>query len=229
VGDHLALTRARAALAPAAAEDQTDYTNRQVATLVQRLFVAGTAASKVVVFSAIEPRSGCSWVCARIAETLASGGQASVCLVDATLRPGPVSGQTRRDTAPDAVDDEWLMTPVQHPAPAAERDLWFLSYTSAAASWQTPTSLTRFQERLSELRKTFDYVLVDAPSIGVCGDAVLLGRMADGFVMVLEANRTRRDAAVRAQRTLEAAGVRIAGAVLNRRGFPIPEWLYQRI
>jgi len=82
---------------------------------------------------------------------------------------------------------------------------------------------------LSELRKNFTYVLIDAPPINAYADATLLGRMADGMVMILEANTTRREAARRAKDSLDAAGIRLLGAVLNKRTFPIPERLYSRL
>jgi len=48
-------------------------------------------------------------------------------------------------------------------------------------------------------------------------------------VLVLEANATRRVAALSAKEALEAAGVRLLGTVLNDRTFPIPEKLYRKL
>src|SRR5271166_1718028 len=58
--------------------------------LVQRLFILpGNESPRSVVFAAPERGNGCSWVCARVAEVLASQVSGSVCLVDANLRrPG---------------------------------------------------------------------------------------------------------------------------------------------
>jgi Mrp family chromosome partitioning ATPase len=217
------------ALSGAAGAQRSDYTDTQIVGLVQRLFVTVDTAPKVIVFSGVEHRSGCSWVCARIAEMLTANLHRSVCLVDATLRPQSAPGPLPHDAPGTWLDEEWLWTPIRGVGPAAERDLWMLSYGSATTGWQTPLSADRFQSRLSELRKSFDYVMIDAPPINAYADATLLGRMADGLVMVLEASRTRRETAIRAQATLESAGIRIVGAVLNRRAFPIPGWLYRRL
>jgi Mrp family chromosome partitioning ATPase len=84
----------------------------------------------------------------------------------------------------------------------------------------------RLKERLSELRDEFEYMLIDAPGTNVCGDAQLLGLVADAAILVIEANKTRRQAALRAKESLEAAGVRLLGTVLHNRSFPIPERLY---
>ena len=47
--------------------------------------------------------------------------------------------------------------------------------------------------------------------------------------MVLEANSTRREAALRVAEGLRAKQVRVLGAVLNKRTFPIPDSLYHRL
>jgi Mrp family chromosome partitioning ATPase len=85
------------------------------------------------------------------------------------------------------------------------------------------------KERLAQLRDVFDYVLIDAPGTNVCGDAQLLGQVVDAAILVIEANTTRRLTARRAKDALDAAGVRILGAVLHDRTFPIPERLYKRL
>jgi receptor protein-tyrosine kinase len=83
--------------------------------------------------------------------------------------------------------------------------------------------------RLAELRSQFDYALIDAPPLARYADAITLGQLADGFVLVLEANSTRREAAIRLAENLRAAQIRILGAVLNKRTFPIPKSLYDRL
>ena len=53
--------------------------------------------------------------------------------------------------------------------------------------------------------------------------------MADGVVLVIEANSTRREAARMAKETFESANVKLLGAILNNRTFPIPESLYRKL
>jgi Mrp family chromosome partitioning ATPase len=85
------------------------------------------------------------------------------------------------------------------------------------------------KSRFAELRKEFDYVLVDAPPMSRYADAITLGQVTDGFVLVLEANATRREVALMAAENLRAAHIRILGAVLNKRTFPIPNALYKKL
>ena len=87
----------------------------------------------------------------------------------------------------------------------------------------------RLRSRIAELRDEFDYVLVDTPAIHLYGDAVLLGQLTDGIILVVGSNTTRRESARLAKESIEAAQVPVLGAVLNRRTFPIPEMIYQNL
>ncbi len=80
--------------------------------------------------------------------------------------------------------------------------------------------------RVMELRNEFDYVLIDSAPMNTNAEGALLGQLADGLVLVLEANSTRREAAVRITESLRSSNVRVLGAVLNKRTFPIPESVY---
>jgi succinoglycan biosynthesis transport protein ExoP len=85
------------------------------------------------------------------------------------------------------------------------------------------------KRRFGELRKEFDYVLIDAPPLNMYSEGFALGQLADGLVLVLEANATRRETATKVAERLNATEVKILGAVLNKRTFPIPESLYRRL
>ena len=90
-------------------------------------------------------------------------------------------------------------------------------------------SSDRMRAILPELQREFDYVLIDAPPIESGDDSIILGRGAEGIVLVLRANTSRREAARKAVQNLESANVRVLGAVLNRRTFPVPESIYRKL
>jgi Mrp family chromosome partitioning ATPase len=56
-----------------------------------------------------------------------------------------------------------------------------------------------------------------------------MARVADGLILVLSAQRTRRATALKVKQMLEEAQVRILGAVLSDREFPMPERIYRRL
>ena len=72
-------------------------------------------------------------------------------------------------------------------------------------------------------------MIVDAPPMTRYADAIALGQLSDGIVLVLEAESTRREAALIAVENLRSSKIQILGAVLNKRTFPIPEKIYSRL
>ena len=57
----------------------------------------------------------------------------------------------------------------------------------------------------------------------------MLANSVDGVVVVVDAGESRNDEIINAQRTIESAGGKFLGFVLNKRRYPVPEWLYKRL
>lgn len=79
------------------------------------------------------------------------------------------------------------------------------------------------------LRVAFDNILIDCRSLRVSSEAAVLSSSVDGVAVVVEAGQTRREEILNAQRTIENAGGKFLGFVLNKRRYPVPEWLYRRL
>lgn len=84
-------------------------------------------------------------------------------------------------------------------------------------------------DSVDALRVAFDNILIDCRSLRSSADAAVLGSSVDGVVIVVEAGQARRDEILNAQRTIESAGGNFLGFVLNKRRYPVPEWLYRRL
>lgn len=72
----------------------------------------------------------------------------------------------------------------------------------------------RFAEILDEARGLFDYVIIDAPPLGIFTDAAVLINLADGALLVVRANQTRYKDIDRILDTLPRE--RILGTVVNQ-------------
>ena len=73
----------------------------------------------------------------------------------------------------------------------------------------------RFQKLLDDLAASFDYVIIDAPPIGLLIDAAQIAKFCDGTVLVVEYNMVRRQELNDAKEQILQAGCPILGAVLN--------------
>ena len=197
--------------------------------LVQRVFLPfGTPIPQVVVFSSVDYATGCTWICARAAQTLATLSQGTVCLVDANLRRPALHSYF------SLKNNSGLTGAVTNPAPRCikaqflpKQNLWVLTSGRIPADPQALLTSDALRECMAELRASFNYVLVDAPPLAHCADAYLLGAIADGIVLVVEANCTRRETARRVKESLEAAQIPILAAVLNKCTRNVPDAVYR--
>ena len=179
----------------------------EIMKFVQQVFLMPRAeAPRTVVFTGTESGNGCSWICCRAAEILASQVRAPICVVDANLRSLGLHHFFGVENHHGLSDGR---TKVRIESVALSGD---------------PMRL-----RLTELRQYFEYVLVDAPPLTVGSEAMRLGRSTEGVILVLKANASRRDSVRKAVQDLQNAGVRVLGAVLNQRTYPIPEAIYTRL
>jgi Mrp family chromosome partitioning ATPase len=78
-------------------------------------------------------------------------------------------------------------------------------------------------------RARFTLVIVDCPPIMRSPDSAVLCGLADGTILVVEADRTRVPVVQRARETLLSGGAKILGVVLNKREDLIPSFLYRFI
>jgi hypothetical protein len=79
------------------------------------------------------------------------------------------------------------------------------------------------------LRSEFDYTIIDCPSLKESGDLLSVAPFVDGVILVIEANRTRRDEPRQAEQSIAAAGGTLLGYILNKRANKIPDWLDRKL
>lgn len=215
---------------PSQPEIELDQKN-ELNKVVQGVFLTpGTDAPKAVVVANTEPGNGSTWVCARIAEILASHVTGSVCVVDANLHTPRLHEEFRvqnhhglSNALRDSASIRGFLCQVGRP------NLWLLSCGSDPSEWSSLVASERMKIRIAELRREFRYVLIDGPALSGANDSISLGRSAEGVILVLKANTSRREVARKAVQELQAAKVRVLGAVLNHRTFPIPNALYKKL
>jgi succinoglycan biosynthesis transport protein ExoP len=204
--------------------DRNDAGGEEMLRLVQSLFLSATkSAPREIVFCGVDKENGSSAVCASAGRTLATYSSRSVCIVDAGRSPELSSLLRVEAVAPrDAIS-------VRERCIKIDQNLWFAGADLLADEHGALLAVDILKQRLAELSAAFDFVLIDAPGAGASADAAILGQMVNGTILVVDANVTRRIAARKAKEFLDAAGVRLLGAVLHDRAFPTPKGLYDRL
>jgi hypothetical protein len=185
---------------------------------VQRVFFASQSRSiRQVVFTAMGPETDVAGLCDQVGRALAIETHSDVAIVE--WEPPTPQGSSR---------------------PLLESAIKSWSVQAGANLWRVPG----FGRRkcgdhfgtgeygvswLSRLRNEFEYAVIHGPAADISSEVALLGQLADGIVLVLDAHGTRRAKARQLKEKLEATRARILGSVLSGRRFPIPYGIYRRL
>jgi capsular exopolysaccharide synthesis family protein len=187
-------------------------------------------APRVLVVTSAAPEEGKSTVACNLAIAAGETGRRAL-LIDANLQTpclhaqfdlpnasglssllADVSGQAvkaRRTLIPDA--DDTRPAPV---LPTGIPGVFLLPGGPPAKNASRLFKRERFAGLLARFRREFDVVIIDAPDL-LSADTRLLGRLADGAVLVLRLGKTTRSAALAAKRRLVEDRIPILGTVLN--------------
>ena len=228
-GDDVAAITERPVLGSIALDDQlaqhpvfvADQPFGRSAEAVRRLrtnlqLASDEGGSKAVVVTSSIAGEGKSTTIVNLAASLADAG-AKVILVDANLRRPAVAGY---------VGDEGstgLSTVLT--GQAALEDVvrpWRSSTLSVLSSGPVPTNPSELLgsrdmvELLETLEASYDVVLIDTPPLLPVTDATILTALAGGTVLVVGADKLRRDQLRQTLSIIEGGGGRVHGIVLNK-------------
>ena len=72
------------------------------------------------------------------------------------------------------------------------------------------------KQRLDQMKEWADAIIFDSPPVLAVTDAAVLGTLASGVILVVDAGRTRTHVVRQAKETLDQVNLKILGVVLNR-------------
>lgn len=169
---------------------------------------------KVIVVTSANPKEGKSTVAANIALALAQDDK-KVILIDCDLRKPTLD---KRFNIPNEAGLTELVM-------AKENEVTFgynynenLTILTSGKIPPNPTEIlsSNYMLRLTNtLRKIFDYVILDTPSIELVTDAQILAAKFDGTILVVKAETTKKSSVHNAINILRRVNANIIGVVLN--------------
>lgn len=191
----------------------------------QNVFLAdGADTPHDVLFCGVDRENESSLICFELGRLLAALSGHSVCLVDGDVHDSRLTHRIRESRVP-SLNDSWCDGCTQ-----IEPNLWMADADSLDPTHRgVLAEADVLKNKLIELKRSYYFVLINAPSVNDRSDAGVLGQIVDATVLVIEANSTRKAAALRAKKALQSMNVRLLGTVLNNRTFPIPEELYSKL
>lgn len=72
------------------------------------------------------------------------------------------------------------------------------------------------EKLLREVKEAYDYVIVDSPSLGEVSDGIVIGKLCDGVLLVVEPEIVPEKKLLGVKEELERSGCKILGVVLNK-------------
>jgi hypothetical protein len=207
--------------------DADAFADEQIRGLVRQVFFPGwPQPARQVVFSAVDLETDISGICMQVGLALSSQGLGATCLVEANLSCPELEPVVERNGHDLIADQE---RSVFRDSRRKSDELWLIPKKDFFAENANRFSGDWLSDRLTELRKSFDYSVLYGPPAANGSEAALLGSLCDGVVLVVEANSTRRLAAQKAKEKLREANARLLGTVLCGRTFPIPDVIYKKL
>ena len=142
---------------------------------------------------------------------------AKVVLVDADIRKGRVAKYFKRKSSPglsDCLSGQNTLDEVIHQSHLNEN----LSYITCGTHSPKPYELlesNEMKELLQELRRRYDFVIIDTPPVLLISDALALATITDGTALVCRHNVSYISDISRALNSLEFAKANILGVIVN--------------
>jgi capsular exopolysaccharide synthesis family protein len=170
--------------------------------------------SRTILVTSTAPGEGKTLTSVNLALTLASlGGQ--VLLVDCDLRKPQTHSLLRVKRVPGLSD---VLVGKAKPSDAIQA-LQYLSFLPAGTHAPSPADLVTTHTMkvfLDALRGRFDWIIVDTPPVGAVSEALVLGSLTDGVIIVAGAEMVPRKAVAHTVERVNGTGARTLGVILNR-------------
>jgi capsular exopolysaccharide synthesis family protein len=187
---------------------------RAVRTAV--LFSTADEGARAVVVTSTGPHEGKTLVSSSLAITLAQAGQRTV-VVDADMRRPRMHEALGRSQEPGLsnvlVAEASLADALR---PTSVKNLTFLGAGHVPPNPVELLCSPKYLELVAELKRRFDWVIIDAPPVMPVTDAAVVANTAGGVLFVVGSEMTPRQNAIAAVEQLRGANAKFIGAVLNR-------------
>ena len=186
---------------------------------------------RTILFNSTNHGDGASTTAVNFATVLAKDSKFKVLIMEVNLRTPSLHETFKTDEAvslEDVLKGKYKIKPPIHKVGPGE--LYITAFSGKL--FNGPVSFfesDEFDEFLKDMRDQFDYVILDSPPALLFSEFRVLCSKADGVVLVINSQKTRRQVALKAKKELEEAGAKLLGVVLNKRRYYIPNRIYKML
>ena len=169
--------------------------------------------SPIVVTSA-EPAEGKSTISGNVALTFAEDNK-KVLLVDCDLRKPSLHKKFRISNMLGLTDVLIGKEKVENVVSKYDNNLDILTSGKIPPNPAEMLGSQNMMDLLEELKKKYDIIVLDTAPLQAVTDAQILSTKVDGTILVIRANKTKKDSVLLAKELLNKVGANILGIVFN--------------
>ncbi|MCF0149667.1 MAG: CpsD/CapB family tyrosine-protein kinase [Clostridium sp.] len=169
---------------------------------------------RIIVVTSSEPGEGKSTTAGNLALCMAQGDK-KVVLIDCDLRKPSLHKKFKVSNLVGLSDVIIGKTDLATAAHRYNKNLVLLTSGKIPPNPSEMLSSKTMEKLLESLKDSFDYIILDTPPVQAVTDSQILSTKSDGTILVVKAERTKKDSVENAINLLKKVNANIIGTVLN--------------
>lgn len=169
---------------------------------------------RIILVTSSEPGEGKSTTSGNLALSFAQAGK-SVVLIDCDLRKPSIHKKFKLSNQAGLSDVLVGKANVEETVNKYTKNLDILTAGKIPPNPSEMLGSKAMGKLLEEIKEHYDIVILDTSPVLAVTDAQILSRIADGTVLVVRAEVTKKEAVIRAKDLLDMVGAKILGTVIN--------------
>lgn len=196
--------------------NQNYFMREAFSTLRTNILFSGKDVKTIIITSCLA-HEGKTTISFETSKSLAESGK-RVLLVDADLRRSVMASRLTKERGITGLS-QLLSGQISIEQAIYKTQIEGLDVIFAGPYPPNPTELVgapAFKELIAAKRDAYDYIIVDAPPLGLVIDAAVMATVCDGAVIVINSGHIKYRMAQGVKEQLEKSGTRILGVVMNQ-------------
>ena len=169
---------------------------------------------QVIVITSSEPGEGKSTVAGNLALSLSQDGKKAI-LIDCDLRKPSIHKNFKITNILGLSDVLIGKEDINNVVSKYNDNLLILTSGKIPPNPSEMLASNSMTKLIEVLKETFDYIILDTPPVQAVTDSQILSAKADGTILVVKAQKTKRDSIKNAVALLNKVNANILGTVLN--------------
>lgn len=187
-------------------------------------YIAPSIPSKVIAFTSAVPKEGKTTSALNFGISLVQSDCRTV-VIEADLRRSQFSSYLlelkyrTQEGLSELLNEKGKLTPLKvtkNSVRINNSKLWVIPSGKTPPNPSELLSSPRFDELIQILRGKFDYVIIDCPPLLPVTDAAIVASKADGVILIVHTNSTKKSELTSARAAIESVSGKIFGIVMNK-------------